>query len=154
MSKKQKEKAVKAGVIPWHRRPDGSVIMQFMVSSDARYGGAAPQISKGNVDPGENILDAAYREGLEELGLRSANVIQQSVKIVHDGLFELKSTSYDMTIYSMQVVDLRDFADPHYETAYTVWLTREQFAKYGRKQHREIVEKTFEVVNQTTWDYK
>ena len=146
MSKKQKEKAVKAGVIPWHRRGDGEIIMLFMVSSDARYGGAAPQISKGNVDPGEDILEAAFREGSEELGLRRGNVIKQSIKIVQEGLFELKSTSYDMTIYSMQVADLRDFVDPHYETAYTVWLTREQFAKYGRKQHRDIVEKAFEMI--------
>ena len=67
MAKKQKENLVKAGVIPYFVRPDGKVIMQFMVSSDAKYGGAAPQISKGNIDPGENVKDAAIREAHEEL---------------------------------------------------------------------------------------
>lgn len=146
MAKKQKEKAVKAGVIPWFRRLDGTVIMQFMVSSDARYGGAAPQISKGNIDPGEDVITAALREAHEELGLKPDNIVNGTTRIVHEGLFELKTTSYDMTIFSMQTIDLDDFVDPHYETAYTVWLTREQFAKYGRKQHRDIVEKAFEMI--------
>lgn len=146
MAKKQKEPAVKAGVIPFFRRADGKVIMQFMVSSDARYGGAAPQVSKGNVDPGEDIITAALREGHEELGLKESNILASGMRVVHEGLFELKSTSYDMTIFTVEVGGLDDFADPHYETAYTVWLTREQFAKYGRKQHRELVERAFNLV--------
>lgn len=146
MAKKQKEKAVKAGIIPFFRRTDGSIIMQFMVSSDARYGGAAPQISKGNIDPGEDVVTAALREGHEELGLKESNLIANQMRTVHAGLFELKSTSYDMTIFSVEVQNLSDFVDPHYETAYTVWLTREQFAKYGRKQHRDLVERAFGLI--------
>lgn len=146
MAKKQKEKALKAGLIPFFRRADGTVIMQFMVSSDARYGGAAPQISKGNIDPGEDVMTAALREGYEELGLKESNILTSTMRLVHEGLFELKSTSYDMTIFAVEVQNLSDFADPHYETAYTVWLTREQFAKYGRKQHRELVEKAFSLL--------
>jgi 8-oxo-dGTP pyrophosphatase MutT (NUDIX family) len=146
MAKKQKEIAVKAGIIPFYRRPDGSVIMNFMVSSDARYGGAAPQLSKGNIDPGESVIDAAFREGYEELGLLESNVVANSLRTVREGLFELKSTSYDMTIFLVEVIDAGAFADPHYETAYTVWFTREQFAKYGRKQHREIVDMAFNLL--------
>lgn len=147
MAKKQKEIAVKAGIIPFYRRPDGTVIMQFMVSSDARYGGAAPQLSKGNIDPGEDVVTAALREGYEELGLKESNIIANQMRVVHEGLFELKSTSYDMTIFAAEVVDLSDFVDPHFETAYPVWMTRTQFAKYGRKQHREIVERAFQLVD-------
>ena len=146
MAKKQKEKAVKAGIIPFFRRTDGTIIMQFMVSSDARYGGAAPQISKGNIDVGEDVITAALREAHEELGVKQSNIFASSLRVIHEGLFELKTTSYDMTIFAAEVIDLGDFDDPHYETAYTVWLTREQFAKYGRKQHREIVEKAFDLV--------
>lgn len=146
MAKKQKEKAFKAGMIPFFRRADGTIIMQFMVSSDARYGGAAPQISKGNIDPGEDVMTAALREAHEELGLKENNILAAGMRVVHEGLFELKTTSYDMTIFAAEVISLDDFVDPHYETAYTVWLTREQFAKYGRKQHRDLVEHAFNLV--------
>ena len=64
---------LKAGFLPFYIQ-NGSPIFLFMVSSNPKYGGTKPMISKGYVEIGEDIEDAAIREAQEELGLKKSNL--------------------------------------------------------------------------------
>lgn len=125
-------KKVKAGVIPYYY--DGDVVkMLFQVSSDPRYGGPDPMISKGGVEDGEYIGVAALREAYEELGLREDNII-----MFNDALISVLK-NYTLTLYVAHIEDPDKFDTPHFETAYTIWLTEKEFSEIGRADHRQMV---------------
>lgn len=128
----------KAGLIPYVVE-DGQIKMLFMVSSDARFGGPDPMISKGNIDPGETPEQAAIREAEEELGLQLSNMISHPFLITSEKIKGM-DLEYFMNIYACEVADTTSFSTPHYETAETVWLTLEQFEMIGRPLHRPIVQ--------------
>lgn len=126
-----------AGIIPYVIE-DGQVHMLFMISSDANYGGDKPMISKGGVDPGESLAEAAMREGHEELGLVLRNCVCDPFEVTTMQVTGQTDT-YPMTVFAVEVADRNDFEEPHYETAYTVWLTLEQFRHLGRASHMTFV---------------
>ena len=130
----------KAGLIPYVVE-DRLIKMLFMVSSDARFGGPDPMISKGNIDPGETPEQAAIREAEEELGLQLSNLIEHPFLISSEKIAGMND-EYVMNIYACQVKDKNTFSTPHYETAYTLWLTLEEFHQIGRTLHQPIVRKT------------
>lgn len=128
-----------AGVIPYMFH-DEDVKMLFMVSSDPAYGGDRPAVSKGGVDPDEDLLTAALREGNEELGLHSRN-FAGSPFLVDTAQIEGMQSTYPMTVYAVEVADSDDFDHPHYETEYTTWMTLDEFRSEGRRSHVAFVEK-------------
>lgn len=132
------EARVKAGIIPYVRQGD-TIKMLFMISSDADYGGTAPQISKGGVDKGESVQNAAIREGEEELGLRKQNIISNTLKPAWTETVSGMTASYVMHVYAAEVRDIDAFDTPGYETASVVWLTPQEFYQQGRKGHAKIV---------------
>ncbi len=129
---------VTAGVIPYIIE-DGQIHMLFMISSDANYGGDKPMISKGGVDPGESLAEAAMREGHEELGLVLRNCVCEPFEVATMQIAGRMDT-YPMTVFAVEVADRNDFEEPHYETAYTTWLTATQFQLLGRRSHIGFVD--------------
>jgi 8-oxo-dGTP pyrophosphatase MutT (NUDIX family) len=124
---------LKAGIIPTFKGE-----MLFMISSNADFGGPDPSISKGHIDDGESPEEAAIREGEEELGLKKSNFASKPRLIWQDEIKGLKA-SYVMAIYAVEVKNKEDFGEFHYEIAETVWMTKQQFAKSGRKSQLAIV---------------
>jgi 8-oxo-dGTP pyrophosphatase MutT (NUDIX family) len=127
----------KAGIIPYVRDEDG-IKMLFMKPSNAAYGGSQFQIAKGNIDPGEDTKTAAIREGVEELGLRPANIVKLK-KITSQRLTGLDET-YIITVYAAEVADPTAFGSPHYETSKTKWMTADEFRATGRLSQVGIVQ--------------
>lgn len=133
----------KAGLIPYTIDADGNVKLLFQVSSNPKFGGAKPMISKGCIEEGEAPVVAALREAMEELGLRTSNIKNiNDIWLGWQGHVVLTSSSYDLAIYACEVESLsrKDFDKPSYETKYTVPMTPESFAEKGRVDHRHIVE--------------
>ena len=127
------KKPLKAGIIPTFNGE-----MMFMISSDGEFGGTDPMISKGHIDDGETPEEAAIREGGEELGLKRSNFASKPKLAWQDEIKGL-TASYIMSIYTVEVKNKEDFGKFHYETAETVWMSKNQFAKTGRKSQRDIV---------------
>lgn len=130
----------KAGLIPYILTKDGPKFL-FMVSSDPRYGGEFPMISKGFIEPGETHIGAAIREAKEELGLIEGNVCGE---FYHLGTFT--NNGADIVVALVKVTDPMNFNLPHYETAYTVWLTLSQFENYGRKNQVKIIQLAYDSI--------
>jgi 8-oxo-dGTP pyrophosphatase MutT (NUDIX family) len=128
----------KLGAVPWIRE-NNKVLMMFMTPSDPVYGGSAPQIAKGNQDAGESAQHAALREAQEELGLRGSNI--RSVLPEVSETVTTRTASYALTVYAVEVLDIADFDQPHYETGSTHWLTLEEFQIQGRKNQQSLVRK-------------
>lgn len=130
MSKKRK-----AGLIPYKFDDAiGKFKYLMMISSDAAYGGDKPMVSKGGQDPGETDQETALREAEEELGLVRSNLLN---------CFDVgrsSSKNYKLSIFAGEVKDVSNFTEPCYETAYTQWMTAEEFYETGRKDHHCFIE--------------
>ena len=132
----------KAGFIPYAREGD-KLLFMFMKSSDASFGGNAPMIAKGNIDPGETPKEAAIREAEEELGLVRANLKTATVKEVWRGELTGQTESYVMVIYAGEVKDKNNFTKPHYETESVHWMTNKEFQSKGKTLQRQIVSQAY-----------
>jgi len=124
-----RKKIYRAGVIPYIE-VDGEIQMMFMKPANSKYGGKSYQISKGKVEEGEKIEEAAKREAKEELGLFSGNVLDFT---------SLGEWLGRTTFYIAHIKDKTMFGDPHFETGSTTWLTLEAFLKDGRDLHKPVV---------------
>lgn len=132
----------KAGMIPYMFDENGKLRMLFMVSSDPKYGGPRPMISKGNIDEGEDDISAAIREANEELGLRTTNMLEMPWSFFSEQV-KLSSSTYHLVLFACMIysANQKDFDAPHYETKYTKWMSLEEFQLTGRPDHKPIVEK-------------
>lgn len=128
----------KAGVIPYIQTERG-LEMLFMVTSDFKYGGPDPMIGKGNIDPGETPEQAGLREGHEELGLKESNYANTPFLVKDSEIQGLCGDPYSMRILAVEVKNKEDFDVPHYETAYTIWLTKDEYLEQGRRNQLEFV---------------
>lgn len=126
----------RAGIIPYIKKDD-KVLMLFMKPSDPAYGGSDWQIAKGKIDAGETELEAAQREGHEELGLRHSNI---------DHIWPVGSL-LNIKVFACEVYNMKNFDTPHYETGDTRWMTAEEFEKTGRDLHKKIVKMTAAKLN-------
>ena len=133
----------KVGIIPYYVTEDAQVLMAFMIPSDPTYGGDRPQIAKGEIENGEAPLDAAIREGIEELGLRYDNMIFSTLRQAASGQCEGQYANYPVRIYAVRVKDQNEFDAPHHETKERVWMTYLDFVRDGREQQEEIVSMAF-----------
>lgn len=134
----------KAGFIPYFfDKSVGKFKYLMTVSSDARFGGDKPMVSKGGQDPGETDEETALREAEEELGLVRSNLY---------GYWHLSKTSYKnyrLSIFAGEVKDISNFTKPCYETAHTLWMTAEDFLKDGREDHRSFIEQLEGILQET-----
>jgi len=97
-------------------------------------------ISKGKIERGEGVLDAALREGEEELGLKRRNIRKGSIRDLADERVVLHSGTYDLTLFSCEIIDRYDFDKWCDETEYVIWMTLEDFRDEGRRDHVKYVE--------------
>jgi 8-oxo-dGTP pyrophosphatase MutT (NUDIX family) len=133
------EKRARAGLIPWLRDDQGVPLYLMMISSDPKYGGPRPMISKGKIEEGETPLEAAVREAEEELGFKMRNA-RGDLRLVFEGRIELYSGAYHLTVFGVGVQDRHDFDKWCDETEYTLWMSLEEFRTKGRKDHVKFVE--------------
>jgi 8-oxo-dGTP pyrophosphatase MutT (NUDIX family) len=134
------EKRARAGIVPYMLSEDGTIEYLMMVSSDPKFGGPRPMISKGKIERGEGVLDAALREGEEELGLKRRNIRKGSIRDLADERVVLHSGTYDLTLFSCEIIDRYDFNKWCDETEYVIWMTLEDFRDEGRRDHVKYVE--------------
>jgi len=139
------EKRARAGLIPFLRDEDGKLQYLMMVSSDPKFGGPRPMISKGKIEPGETKLEAAIREAEEELGFKTRNTRGELLPIA-DERVTLYSGSYDLAVFGVEIMDRFDFDKWCDETEFTTWMTLENFKLTGRKDHVKYVERLEEIV--------
>jgi 8-oxo-dGTP pyrophosphatase MutT (NUDIX family) len=125
----------KAGLIPYVFE-DNEPVFMFMVPSDPAFGGTRPAIAKGNIDPGEDVLQAAIREAEEELGLVKSNMLMDTLQEIWTG-----NKGYSLTVYMCEVKGKEQFVEPHYETGETHWLTADEFSKIGKLWQIPIVKR-------------
>ena len=121
----------RAGLIPFYINDDGTIEMLFMIPSDQRYGGSAPQMAKGRIDDDEEPSETALREAKEELGLVAGNI---------DGDLKYFGVHLGRThVYACEVKSKDRFGMFSYETQEVCWMTLDQFMKDGRDIHRSLV---------------
>jgi len=134
----------KAGFIPYFfDETIGKFKYLMMVSSDARFGGDKPMVSKGGQDPGETDEETALREAEEELGLVRSNL---------NDFWHLAKKSYKnhkLSVFAGEVNEVSKFTKPCYETEYTLWMTAEDFLKEGREDHRDFIERLEGILRKT-----
>lgn len=128
----------KAGILPYYMDGDARKFL-FMISSDPAFGGSDPMISKGKIDAGESSLQAALREGEEELGLKRHNIVDGTLEAGWSGMVSGLDDRYRMDIYVCEVKSMVDFGTPQYETEKTIWLDLASALKRVRASHRPIV---------------
>lgn len=131
----------KAGFIPYtFNETIGKFKYLMMVSSNAAFGGSLPMISKGGQDPGETDEETALREAEEELGLVRSNVLNCF------DVGKYSSKNYKLVVFAGEIRDPHSFVETCYETAYTVWMTADEFLKFGRKDHHMFIIKLDETL--------
>lgn len=128
----------KAGFVPYVKEDDGVKFM-FMVSSNAKFGGSKPMISKGHIDAGESIKQAAIREAEEELGLIKSNIRKKTLIEAWRGEVKGEKQKYGMVIFAAEMKEKDAFTLPGKETSHTVWMTLQEFLKHGRTAHHQIM---------------
>lgn len=141
----QRPKKEKAGLIPYFVNSDGTIEMLFMVSSNSKFGGDKPMISKGGVEQGENPVDGAIREAEEELGLKVSN-LKGEPKVLEQKKMVGDTEIYDFFCYAVEVKNKEDFGKFHYETKSTHWMTNDEFQNVGRRNHRQYAQKLFDKI--------
>lgn len=134
------EKRARAGLIPYMWE-NNQLQYLMMVSSDPKFGGPRPMISKGKIEAGEGTLQGAIREAQEELGLKRTNIREGTIQDLADERVILHSGTYDLTLFSCEIIDRYDFDKWCDETEYVTWMTLEEFRDQGRKDHIKFVEK-------------
>lgn len=127
-------KIYRAGIIPFYVE-DTNIYMLFMKPSDEKYGGKYFQIAKGKREDGETNIQAALREGFEELGLLKENI---------ETIIEVGNFLGRTNIFLAKIKDKNNFTEFHFETEKTEWLTFEDFKEKGRSLHVPIIQKIFD----------
>lgn len=133
------EKKPRAGLIPYILDHDGEYKYLMMVSSNPKFGGPRPMISKGKIEPNETMLEAAVREAEEELGFKMQNARGSLLKI-YEGRQELFSGAYHLAVYAVEIIDRSDFGMWCDETEYIIWMSLKEFKEGGRRDHVKFVE--------------
>ena len=130
---------IKAGLLPYQVREDG-VHFLFMRSSNADFGGALPQVCKGEVDQSDaNPLAAALREAQEELGVTKQHMKLGTLSHLWTGYLTTPSMTCEATFFMVELDDPVTLLKPHYETESVHWMTLEKFLEEGRDVNFDLV---------------
>lgn len=124
---------VKSGIIPI-KIEHGCVYAYTMIPSSPEFGGTSPQMAKGNVDDGENTIEAAIREGTEEIGLVKSN-IKRMEKI---GVAYYMDFGVQLHVFACVLHDNDDWDTPGYEAKSTQWVNITRNLDSVREQQRVI----------------
>jgi 8-oxo-dGTP pyrophosphatase MutT (NUDIX family) len=126
--------ARRAMIVPWTRWDANQIGVLTMIPSDPMYGGPLIQFAKGVIDPGESPLQAAIREGREELG-----VAETQYKFVYKlGEFRLTKAKYPVDVYAGEVEENIALHPHDYETKSVQWVGIDRFLEVGRVDQHEI----------------
>lgn len=131
MEKKTTNKPIsKAGIIPI-RIVKNKVEMLFMRPNDPKgvWGGEIFQIAKGGIEDTENALNAAVREGREELGIVISDFLHVPQLIGTRPYFE-----NELTVFGVIVNPKPKLQATTFETLDVKWLTPLKFAEIGRRE--------------------
>lgn len=137
-----KSRPARAGIIPWYDN-----MMMFMIPSDHNYGGPMPQIAKGHIDPGHSIESTALKEGHEELGLKTGNIIELRGPVKE--WQPLKHGGYDISVFAAKIKDPKDFDKPGFETGEIVWVAMEDLHLLRQTQQhivKEVIRKLIRII--------
>jgi len=105
-----------------------------MIPSSPEFGGTSPQMAKGNVDGGENIIEAAIREGTEEIGLVKNNI----KRIEKVGVAYYMDFGVELHAFVCVLHDNDDWDVPGYEAKSTQWVNITRDLDTVREQQRVI----------------
>jgi hypothetical protein len=134
----------RCGIVPF-TIDHNKILMMFMTPSDPKYGGDKPQIAKGQIDNTDvDPLDEAIREGEEELGLKSSNFVSKPVYFK-----KYKWGKGLLSMYIVEINDMNDFNEPHYETGNVSWLTKKEYDQQGRKEQNHIINDIYNFIKTT-----
>lgn len=129
---------VKAGGIPYFIEKDRTVSVRLMVPSNPKFGGTQPQIAKGNVEHNINsafvnkdvaLWFSAFKEMNEEVGLPYDNIED----------YWYYSKLQNIHVFGVKVRSKTMFVKPHYESAYALWLTKEEVSAMARDWQRKFI---------------
>lgn len=123
-------KTYRAGIVPYYIDDDQHIQMLFFIPSNKKFGGEKPQIGKGRVEDDEEFVEAALREGNEELGLFKGNIVT---------IYDLGRFLGRTHVFVCKIDDPDMFGDPGNETKETLWMTPKQFDEDGRELHQPII---------------
>ena len=120
----------RGALLPYYR--DTNVLRYLVhIPSDPKYGGTQWQLGKGKIDPGETAIQAAVREGFEELGIEQTNFKEEP---------KLFGTFKKVAAFVVEVIDCNDLVAPGSETLKVFWLTNDEFQQVGRDIHKYIID--------------
>lgn len=141
--KRKKVNVTKAALIPF-RGSRAHLEMMFMLPADPFYGSHYFNIAKGHIDGDESSLEAALREGREELGI----ILSGSEQIAKVGCFHVHGfqSAYHMDVYTCQVDATTTFATPHFESSDAAWLSYRWFKRHGRTSQLDVVGATHKYI--------
>lgn len=134
----KKKRRSRAGIYPVYTDADGQVWVCLMIPSDPAYGGPQPQMGKGGVDDGQTPEQAAVREGEEELGLRQSNM--KGVEFLTKETISGLDKSYDIYVYTTEIIDPKAFDKPHYESSWAGFLEIGDAIARTRSNQRSFLE--------------
>jgi hypothetical protein len=155
------ENHTKAGVVPFMRGVPRRFYMMRPASKIAGLGDAPFQICKGTrmhysdqqgwhdirkpadrLPQAETLLQTALREGIEEMGLKLANI----TRLIELGAYGFASVttgrSKSMWLYAAEMIHEQDFLPADEiasSTAECRWFTLQDFVASGREDHRYIL---------------
>ncbi len=146
----------KAGIVPFLRAPLRYYVMtptatkpelglpEFQLCKGTRMYQAhgAWHDMKGQVPedvPLEDLAATALREGIEELGLKLANIAE--LVTLGEYKFTSATSRQDIVLWMLaaEMKNADDFVAPHTSTAACAWMTLAEFKKQGRPDHAHIL---------------
>lgn len=159
----------KAGLLPFYQHPDGTIEVYLMCPKASRPELGPPkfQIAKGtrmirdagksrdvqasdfpleDLSRTEDLLATALREGAEEIGLRTENLVK--IYVAKSFIFSSASSGNEryMMLYAGLVHDREAFDAPDSFTAKTAtcqWMTLEECKEQAREDHLAIIEEIY-----------
>ncbi len=138
------ERNQSGGLIPYFVK-NNKIFGLFMRPSDPKFGGPFFQISKGRLEPGEDILEGSLRESQEELGIKLKN-LSNIIKIDTFFVQTANGYDYDLTVFIGKYDVPEDLEDFCFETGEVKWMELGEIQKRGRKNQMEIIEKAFDMI--------
>lgn len=137
---KEEYRVIRAGIVPFFYQYN-TLVMYFMVPSNAKFGGPDPQIAKGVLDDiTEEEERAALREGHEELGLKQSNI--EEIFHAHTQKKETKKGWNKFSIFAAKIIDPCDFDVPGFETEECIWINEHEVSDFVRKDQKILVYNT------------